>query len=317
MNYDIGACKNCGKIAGVTKDHKCKACGAERETVPLYTWFHQNYDLIENLETIDRIDEMDNTEIKASGVGSAALKAGLRDLLISIGIAVALLLFGLLCIKGAGGPVKGRMSFMGILFLIASPIMLIVGIILFFNRAFSKARAKTPEKAFELFWKAIFETKTFSFQYEDPKIASDKLARSLPAAVRGSMDDVQFQSWLIGLRSKIGKSNGDLALDCFRAYKEDIGDAKGEDDTMVMQNITTETIDEHKAVVSAELVISRKWTRSYQHGNNTDYYNYQMAAGILHAQTTLLKAGEYWYVPDWMPKIEPGETVNGWKEANS
>ena len=28
MNYDIGTCKNCGTIAGTTKDHKCEACGA-------------------------------------------------------------------------------------------------------------------------------------------------------------------------------------------------------------------------------------------------------------------------------------------------
>ena len=37
---------------------------------------------------------------------------------------------------------------------------------------------------------------------------------------------------------------------------------------------------------------------------------------ILHVKTTLLKAGEYWYVPDWMPKAEKDECVNAWREAN-
>ena len=122
MNYDVGACKNCRKIAGVTKDHKCQNCGADRETVPLYTWFHQDCRLVEKQETIDRMDELDNVQVKASHISGAELKAGLRDLFICLGIAVALLLFGLLCVKGAGGNVKGRMTFMGLLFLIASPV---------------------------------------------------------------------------------------------------------------------------------------------------------------------------------------------------
>jgi hypothetical protein len=316
MNYDIGACKECANIAGTTKDHKCAACGAERVTVPLYTWFHQDYDLIENPETIEKMDEMDNTEVKASAVGAAELKAGLRDLFICIGIAVALALFGLLCVRMAGGSVKGRMSFMGLLFFFASPVMLIVGFFLFFKHAFSKARAKTPEKAFELFWNAVFETKTFSGKYENVEIAVDKITRSLPGAVRQTIDTAKTQSWVSGLRDMIASSNSELAQDCFNAYKDQVLGAKGDDDSLTIQNISTETIDEHKAIISADLVVSRKWTRSIQNRNNTDYFNYQMSAGILHAKTTLLKAGEYWYVPDWMPKIEKGELTNAWKEAN-
>ena len=316
MNYDVGACKECAKIAGITKDHKCEACGAERKTVPIYTWFHQDYELIENKETIDEMDEMDNTEVKARAAGGAELKAGLRDLFICVGIAIALVLFGILCIKGAGGSVKGRMSFMGILFLIGAPIMLLLGAYLFFKRAFSSARAKTPEKAFERFWKAVFETKTFSDKYENVEIAVDKITRSLPNAVRQTMNTARAQAWVNDLRSMVAASNSELAKDSYKAYKEQIFDAKGENDSMTIQDTSTETIDEHKAIVSANLVVARKWTRSVQRRNETDYFNYLMAAGILHVKTTLLKAGEYWYVPDWMPKTEKGETVNAWKDAN-
>lgn len=316
MNYDIGACKECANIAGATKDHKCAACGAERVTVPLYTWFHQDYDLIENPETIDAMDQMDNTEVKAAAVGAAELKAGLRDLLICLGISVALVAFGFLCIKGAGGSVKGRMSFMGLLFFLATPVTLFLGFFQFFKHAFSKARAKTPEKAFELFWTAVFETKTFSDKYENPEIAVDKITRSLPSAVRQSLDKERILSWVNGMRDMIASSNSELAQDSFRAYKEQVLDAKGESDSLTIQNISAETIDEHKAVISADLIVSRKWTRSIQNRNSTDSFTYQMAAGILHAKTTLLKAGEFWYVPDWMPKVEKGETTNAWKEAN-
>ena len=41
-----------------------------------------------------------------------------------------------------------------------------------------------------------------------------------------------------------------------------------------------------------------------------------VSAAVLHAKTTLLRAGEYWYVPDWMPKAEKGALKNAWKEAN-
>lgn len=317
MNYAVASCKNCAKITSITKDHKCAKCGAEWEAVPLYTWFHQNYSLIENPETIEKMDEMDNTEVKASGVGGAELRAGFRDLFISIGVAVALLLFGLLCIKGAGGPVKGRMSFMGLLFLVAAPIMLVVGICMFCKRAFSSARAKTPEKAFELFWNAVFETKTFSSKYEDLEIASSKITRSLPAAVRPTVAAAQIQSWVYGLRGMIEKSNGELAQECFRAYKDQILDAKGENDTMKIQNVTSEVIDDHKTIVSADLVVSREWMRTVQRGSNSDSYSYQVSAGVLHARTTLLKAGEYWYVPDWMPNVIQGERINSRRAADS
>lgn len=316
MNYDVGACKNCAQIAGTTKDHKCEACGADKNTVPLYTWFHQDYDVIEDGETIDRLDEMDNTEVKASAVGGAELKAGLRDLIICVGIAIALVLFGLLCIKGAGGSVKGRMSFMGILFLIAAPITLILGVYLFCKRAFSSARAKTPEKAFELFWKAVFETKTFSDKYEKAEMAVEKITRSLPAAVRPTLNQDRMMAWVTDLRNTIAKSNSELAQDSYKAYKEQLFDAHGENDSLTIQDTAAEAVDEHKTVVSANLVIVRKWTRSVQRRNNTDYYTYQMAAGVLHVKTTLLKAGEYWYVPDWMPEIEKGELVDAWREAN-
>ena len=317
MNYDIGACKECANIAGTTKDHKCAVCGAERVTVPLYTWFHQDYDLIENPETIDKLDQMDNTEVKAAAVSGAELKVGLRDLFICLGISVVLLLFGFLCIKGASGSVKGRMSFMGILSFIGAPIMLILGIILFFRRAFAKARAKTPEKAFELFWKAVFETKTFSDKYENVEIAIDKITRSLPNAVRQSLNTAKLLGWVTGLRDMIASSNSELAQDCFRAYKDQVLDAKGDSDSLTIKNATTETVDEHKAIISADLVVSRKWTRSIQRRNTTDNFSYQMSAGVLHAKTTLLKAGEYWYVPDWMPKVEKGELVNGWRATHS
>lgn len=304
MNYDIGACRNCGKIAKTTKDHKCEVCGAGKETVPLYTWFHQDYHLIENPEVIEKLDEMDNVEVKASGVGGAALKAGLRDLFICIGIAIALALFGVLCLKGAGGAVKGRMSFMGILLLIGAPIMLVVGFILFFKRVFARVRAKTPEKAFELFWKAVFETQTFSEKYEKEEMALDKITRSLPNAVRQTLDAAKTLSWISGLRSMIAASNAELAQLCSKAYKDQIQDAKGEGDSLTIQNLSTETVDEHKAVISADLVVARKWSRSVQRRNSTDYYSYQVSAAVLHARTTLLKAGEFWYVPDWMPEAE-------------
>jgi hypothetical protein len=256
---------------------------------------------------------MDNSEVKASVVGGAELKAGLRDLLICVGLCIALVVFGLLCIKGAGGPVKGRMSFMGILFFIAAPITLILGICLFFKHAFSKARAKAPEKAFELFWKAVFETKTFSDKYENVEIAVDKITRSLPGAVRQSLDATKMLSWINGLRDMIASSNSELAQDSFRAYKDQVQDAKGECDSLTIQNVSSETVDEHKAVISADLIVSRKWSRTIQNRNSTDSFSYQMSAGILHAKTTLLKAGEYWYVPDWMPKAEKGELINAWK----
>ena len=316
MNYDVGACKNCGNIAAITKDHKCSVCGAERVTVPLYTWFHQEYDLIEDAKTIDRMDEMDNTEVKAAAVGGAELKAGLRDLFICLGIAVALLLFGLLCMKGASGSVKGRMSFMGLLFLIGSPIMLIAGILLFFKRVFARVRAKTPEKAFELFWKAVFETKTFSEKYETEEIALDKINRSLPGAVRQTLDADETMSWISNLRSMIARSNAELAEDTFRAYKDQMLGAKGDGDSLTIQNISTETVDDHKAIISADLVVARKWSRSIQKRNDSDTFNYMVSAAVLHAKTTLLRAGEYWYVPDWMPKAEKGALKNAWKEAN-
>ncbi len=308
MNYDVGACKNCRKIAGVTKDHKCQNCGAERETVPLYTWFHQDCRLVEKQETIDRMDELDNVQVKASHISGAELKAGLRDLFICLGIAVALLLFGLLCVKGAGGNVKGRMTFMGLLFLIASPVMLIVGIGLFIKRVFSSARAKTPDKAFTLFWNAVFENKTFSEKYETAEIAVSKITRSLPEAVRQIVDPIRLQSWVNNLRSMIAESNTELAAASSNFYKDAVQGAKGEDDSMTIENLSTQLIDEHKAVVSADLVVSRKWMRSLQNRNN-DTYTYKMSANVLHAETTLLKAGEYWYVPDFMPEAKTAELL--------
>ena len=316
MNYDVGACKHCAKIAGITKDKKCEACGAERETVPLYTWFHQDYDLIEDPEIIEKLDEMDNSEVKAAAVSGAELKIGLRDMFICFGIAVGALLLGLVCIKGAGGQVKGRMTFMGLLFLLAAPAMLIAGVCMFFRRVFAKTRAKTPEKAFELFWKDIFEFKTFSDKYEDAEIAVNKITRSLPGAVRQTMDAAKMMSWIGGLRTMIAGSNSELAEDCHKAFKDKIFDAKGDKDALIIQDISTETVDEHKAVISADLVIYREWTRSVQKRNDYDYFNYKMSAGILHARTTVLKAGEYWYVPDWMPRAEKGEKINSRKEAD-
>ena len=316
MNYDFGACKNCANIAGITKDHKCTACGAERETVPLYTWFHQDYDLTEDPETVDKMDEMDNTEIKAAAVSGAEMKAGLRDLFICFGIAVVLVLIGFLFIKGAGGPVKGRMSFIGLLSWIAAPVMVILGICLFFKRVFSSARAKDPEKAFNLFWEAVFETKTFSSKYENVEIALNKITRSLPGAVRQSMDAVKTLSWISDLRNRIAQTNGELAQDCFRAYKDQIQDAKGDADSMTIQNKTVETVDEHKTVISADLAVARKWMRTVQRGSNSDTYSYMVSAGILHVKTTLLKAGKYWYVPDWMPQITEGERVDALREAD-
>ena len=303
MNYNVSACKNCRKIAKTTKDHKCANCGAIKENVPLYTWYHQDLNLMEKPEVIDRLDEMDNTEIKSTFASGAELKVGLRDLLICVGIAAFMLLFGLLCIGGASGHVRGRMSFMGLLFLIGAPGMLIVGLYLFFKRTLSGARAKTPEKAFTSFWNTVFELKTFSSKYESAEVAAARIARSMPPAVLQSMNGQQLQSWINDLRSLIAKSNDELAAECSKSYKEEIFDAKGDEDSLTIQNLSTQIVDEHKAVVSADLVVSRKWTR-YLNNKNQDSFSYQMSAGVLHARTTLLKAGNYWYVPDWMPGIE-------------
>lgn len=261
------------------------------------------------------MDELDNVQVKASHVSGAELKAGFRDLFICLGIAVALLLFGLLCIKTAGGPVKGRMSFMGLLFLIASPVMLIVGIVLFFKRVFTKTRAKDPEKAFTLFWQAVFENKTFSEKYEAVEIAVSKITRSLPEAVRQTADTLKIQSWVNDLRSMISASNTELAAACFSVYKDSVQGAKGEDDAMTIENLSTRLIDEHKAVISADLVVSRKWMRSLQNKNN-DTFSYKMSANVLHAETTLLKADEYWYVPDFMPEIKKEGLVKGFGKSD-
>ena len=317
MNYDIGACKNCAHIAAINKDHTCSVCGVKRESVPLYTWFHQEYDLIEDKETIDKMDTMDNTEVKAAAVGGAELKAGLRDLFICLGAAVVLLLFGLLCMKGASGSVKGRMSFMGLLLLIGSPLALLAGVGLFFKRVFARVRAKTPEKAFDLFWTAVFETKTFSEKYETEEIALNKITRSLPGAVRQTLDGRKTMFWIEDLRNMISRSNAELALDCYSAYKDQIYDAKGDGDSLTIQNVSVQNVDDHKAIVSADLVVARKWSRSIQKRNDSDTFNYWVSAAVLHAKTTLLKAGEYWYVPDWMPKAEKGTLTDAWKEANA
>ena len=144
-------------------------------------------------------------------------------------------------------------------------------------------------------------------------MALDKISRSLPNAVRQAMDPARTLAWIRNLRSSIAGSNSELAQDSAKVYKEQIQDAKGEGDSLTIQNIGTETVDEHKAVVSADLVVARKWSRSVQRRNSTDYYSYQVSAAVLHARTTLLKAGEYWYVPDWMPKAEKGALTDAWK----
>ncbi len=316
MHYDIGACKNCRKITKITKDKKCEACGAEKESVPLYTWFHQEYDLIEDPQTVDKMDEMDNTEVKAAAVSGAEVKAGLRDMFIFFGIAIVAALLGVVCLKTASGSVRGRMAFMGLLAVIAAPILFAVGIGMFFGRIFSSSRAKKPEKAFELFWKAVFEIKTFSEKYENAEIAVSKITRSLPTAVRRNMDTAKMLAWISGLRNTIAESNGELARDSASVYKDNLFDAKGDRDSMTVQNLAAETVDEHKTVISADLVVSRDWSYSTPHGSDTDYYCFKMSAGILHVRTTLLKAGKYWYVPDFMPRVEKGKRVDAVTDAD-
>ena len=100
-------------------------------------------------------------------------------------------------------------------------------------------------------------------------------------------------------------------------YDKNLFDAKGTSDSMTVQNMNTDTIDDHKAVISADIIVSREWTRSVQRNNkNTDSYSYKMSACMLRAKTTLLKAGDYWYVPDWMPKAEKGEKIDAWNETD-
>ena len=258
---------------------------------------------------------MDNTEAKSAAVSGAELKIGLRDMFIFFGIAAVLLLLGLVFVGNAGGPVKNRMTLLGLISLMAAPCMLIVGVGMLFRRIFAKTRAKTPEKAFELFWNAVFENKTFSYGYEDAEIAVNKITRSLPAAVRQTLDHTKTTLWISHLHNITAESNGELAEECGKVCREKLLGAKGKDDVMNIENISVETADEHKAVVSADLYVVRSWSRSVQGRNETDRFVYRMSAGVLHPKTTLLKAGKYRYVPDWMPKAEKGERISALKES--